>query len=656
MYTNVSICHRYMGRTVSENRKIKVHSAMVADGPGSEGVFTYASVLPLGMLISYSKSHKNGLLCRTFDFQQLVNRGEKDFCRLVDTQSIDPQGPSVWLFSSYVWNHASNMELSRYVRVRLPKSIIIVGGPHIPAYQDEAKAFFEKEKQVDIAVRGQGEITLAETLEIIAAHTDIYTNLKLETVPGITFRTNNGIIRTTDRSRNMNLGILPSPYLTGEFDDPSFNSMEGMMLETNRGCPFGCTFCDWGSATLQKFSLFDLDRVKNEIDFIASKKARAIYLTDSNFGAFERDVEIAQYIADTKRKYGFPESFGSSFAKNASEKLVRITRILHEAKLKSAGMISIQSTDQAVLKTIERSNIKQEKHEKLIGIFKKEKIFLSSELMIGLPGQTVDSHKNDLQYFFDRKIVTTAFCTQIMPNAPMNEPSYREKDKIVTDVDGFVVSASTFSESDYRFMIKIFLSYQFFYGLGALKYFLYYLQMEHTIKAMDFIKSLLLVSEANPDTYPLNFSLQNKLLKSMDTRMKGLPTLHWNTTDSAFIFNQLDAYYKEIVKFTFQQYGVEIPHGDLATLLVVQKAVMPVIGKKVPLEVQMEHDFVRYFDQIKQTDVVSLPPAGFRPLSSFSPGSLLVRARVAKTIDHLNLARVDLQTAAGWELKSGLKF
>ena len=33
------------------------------------------------------------------------------------------------------------------------------------------------------------------------------------------------------------------------------------MLESNRGCPYGCTFCDWGSATLSKVRNFDLDRV-----------------------------------------------------------------------------------------------------------------------------------------------------------------------------------------------------------------------------------------------------------------------------------------------------------------------------------------------------------------------------------------------------------
>ena len=45
---------------------------------------------------------------------------------------------------------------------------------------------------------------------------------------------------------------IPSPYLTGVFDDIIANNPEYVFnatLETNRGCPFACTFCDWGSLT-----------------------------------------------------------------------------------------------------------------------------------------------------------------------------------------------------------------------------------------------------------------------------------------------------------------------------------------------------------------------------------------------------------------------
>jgi len=638
------------------SQKIKVHAVLVSDGPGAEGVYSYASLLPVGCIISYAKSYKDGSLRDRFDFVTLINRTQSEFDNYIADMATHKNDISIWIISSYVWNHECNLELARKIKKCMPGAIVVAGGPHIPAYEQDAQQFFQDHSEIDIAIRGEGEIAFAEALDSISENSGLSPFNGLDKITGITFRRDEKTFRTADRVRNQNMDIYPSSYLTGELNDSSFDDLKGMMLETNRGCPFGCTFCDWGSATLQKFSLFDLERVKKEIDFIASKRARAIYLTDSNFGAFERDIEIAQYIADTKKKTGYPITFGSSFAKNASERLAKITRILHEAKLKSTGMISIQTTDDKVLTTINRANIRQDKHERLIQIFREEKMTLSSELMIGLPGQTVESHKNDLQYFFDRKLMTSAFCTQIMPNAPMNEPEYKKKNKIIADEEGFIISTSTFNEEDYRLMIKTYLAFQFFYVLGALKYFLYYLQLEHSIKAMDFVLALLKATRDDAGHYPIGNKLERVLLDSVDSKLKGLPTLRWNTDDSAFLFNHIDNYHKEIINFLHSHYGIQLPDDELQTILAVQKAVMPAIGKDVPLNIPLEHNFVAYFDQIKKAASLSIKPEKFHPLASFPPGTLTVKARMKKTINNLNLLRLDLHVQKGWELKSALRF
>ena len=640
-----------------ENIKIQVHSVLVSDGPGYEGVYTYGSYLPLGNLISYAKVYKEGALNNHFNFAPLVMRSQSDFYSYLNQlQTTSSDSPQVWLVSSYVWNHDNNLKMIKEIRKRFSNVLVIVGGPHIPAYESEAMNFLEINQDIDVAVRGEGEITFSDVLDKVTEQKVFFPKVNLKDVPGLTFRFDGGLIRTADRVRNKNLDIYPSPYLTVEFEDASFDNLKGMILETNRGCPFGCTFCDWGSATLQKFSLFDLGRVKGEIDVIAKKGAKAVYLTDSNFGVFERDIEIAQTIADAKKKYGSPKTFGGSFAKNASQRLAEITRILFVSKLKSVGMISIQSTDPEVLSVIARTNIRQEKHEKLMDIFKLQGLSMSSELMIGLPGQSVSSHKGDLQYFMDHKLMTVAFCTAVMPNAPMNAPEYKAKHKIVTDEDGFIISTATFSEVEYGEMIQMFLAFQFFYILGVLKYYLYFLQLEHGIKSMDFIELLLIESEKERRLYPINYQLKSVLLHKTDKALKGLPTLRWVTDDSDFLFMHIDNFFDEIVYFTKCHYGLNLSPSEMDTLLTVQKILMPAIGKEIPFTVRLQHDFVSYFDQVKNMISTESKPDWFVPLSSFPPGVLTVTGMKSKTINNLNLMRLDQHKNSGWELKSKLRF
>src|SRR5690606_35936932 len=132
---------------------------------------------------------------------------------------------------------------------------------------------------------------------------------RLASIDGLTFLDASGeMVRTPDRGRIVDLDELPSPYLTGEFDDiPAEAWNQILAIETNRGCPYGCTFCDWGSSTLSRIRKFSIDRVAAEIEWAASHGVAAIDITDANFGIMSRDVEIARIIADIKRRTGFPQ-------------------------------------------------------------------------------------------------------------------------------------------------------------------------------------------------------------------------------------------------------------------------------------------------------------------------------------------------------------
>ena len=97
---------------------------------------------------------------------------------------------------------------------------------------------------------------------------------------------------------------MPSPYLTGIFDELIKENPEEKWLaswETNRGCPFSCTYCDWGSATNSKVSRMHLDRVYAELDWFSKNKVEFIFCCDANFGMLPRDYDIALKAAENKK-------------------------------------------------------------------------------------------------------------------------------------------------------------------------------------------------------------------------------------------------------------------------------------------------------------------------------------------------------------------
>src|SRR5262249_45835031 len=149
-------------------------------------------------------------------------------------------------------------------------------------------------------------------------------------VPGLTFRQNGHLVRTPDRGRTLELAAYPSPYLTGEFDHWVDEKLY-IPFETNRGCPYGCTFCDWGAATLSKIGRMSDERIFGEIEFAGRHRVNTIGFCDANFGILPRDVDIVRHVIDVKETYGYPVGVGYTNAKTANPRLTDIIKLLHES-------------------------------------------------------------------------------------------------------------------------------------------------------------------------------------------------------------------------------------------------------------------------------------------------------------------------------------
>lgn len=319
--------------------------------------------------------------------------------------------------SVYVWNHRYNYALCKRIKEINPNVLIVIGGPE-PAITDP-KLFLDS-PWMDLVVCYEGEITFKRLLQ----H---YHNKDWESVPGLLINQNGEAVKTQDSERIEELGDVPSPYLAGIFDDLIAKHPEITWqgtLETNRGCPYACTFCDWGSLTYNKVKKFGLERVYAELEWMARRNFDWISITDANFGMFpERDGLIADKIIECQEKYGSPRTFSVAWAKNQKKEVIDIVKKLLDSKGFNQGLtLSVQSLDLDVLENIRRKNMEMNKLEEVFSLCDQRNIPAYTELILGLPGETMETWKKNFYALYDLNQHTgiTVFQAQLLENAEMN--------------------------------------------------------------------------------------------------------------------------------------------------------------------------------------------------------------------------------------------
>jgi radical SAM superfamily enzyme YgiQ (UPF0313 family) len=362
-----------------------------------------------GVILSYALASEK--VKENWELDHLVWRREP-----IEELALKLSTSHLVAFSTYVWNHRYNYKLARLVKTFNPECTIVFGGPE-PAIEDPE--LFKKEPFMDLVIKMEGEITFRRILE---DHNTDYTHIE-----GLLINSPTGLINTGDPKRINDLDEVPSPYLTGIFDRVMSQNPDviwNATLETNRGCPYQCTFCDWGSLTYNKVKKFELQRVYDELDWIG-EHCGFVTITDANFGMFvERDNMIVDKLIEVQKRWGKLSSFSMTWAKNQKNEVVDIVKkLIDESPNFGQGLtVSVQSMDHDVLENIKRRNLDQHKIDEIFALCDKNNIPVYTELILGLPGETVESWKEAFWKIFragNHGGINILQC-QLLENAEMN--------------------------------------------------------------------------------------------------------------------------------------------------------------------------------------------------------------------------------------------
>lgn len=334
------------------------------------------------------------------------------------------QDPDVLMCSCYVWNWERTYEVIKWVKLNYPACLIVIGGPE-PHYSID---WMKQHQEIDILIPYYGE--------------SVFKNVLIENLKGKNFKSVAGIITKDFYSKDYlypEFDEIPSPYLNGFFDwllTEQYKETKSVrcVFESNRGCPYSCTFCDIGSIKYQKLKIFDFARVEQELEWIVKNDIKTVDVADANFGILARDEQIVDKLINLKVSQGWNGRFLPTWSKAKGDRILRIAKKLVKGGLDSIFGLSLQSLNEETLTNIKRTNaFNLDDLSKIVKDMNADGVEVYTELIFPMPGDTLENFKDGIYKVLDMPHVFNKFQINqlsLYSNAEFTDKDYNDKFKI----------------------------------------------------------------------------------------------------------------------------------------------------------------------------------------------------------------------------------
>ena len=391
-----------------------------------DSVILVSDTIPIniGFIGSYAKSKFNDdIIVKLFKYPK----------ETID--AIKKEKPDLICLSNYSWNSNLSEYVASIAKKANPNCITAQGGPNLPHDDAQQIDFLSNRPSTDIFMIMEAEITTANVINrIIKSNLDIE-KIFAAPIDGAIFIDKHSIgskslvlCKGNPSERIKYLDEIPSPYLNGMLDH-FFDGKLTPFLETNRGCPFRCSFCHTGDDYFNKIHKFSDERIIAEIEYIGKKASKLgisnLHIADTNYGMYPRDREITAALLESHNTYSWPNSIMATTGKNQKERVIDITSML--GNMFSVNM-SAQSMDENVLGNIRRSNISLDAYKDINQHLREEGRSTKAELIMLLPGETKDSFINGISQIIDSGIASlTIYTLMLLHGTEFKDPDYRKQ-------------------------------------------------------------------------------------------------------------------------------------------------------------------------------------------------------------------------------------
>jgi len=286
-------------------------------------------------------------------------------------EEIMNEKPDLVAFSCYIWNIEFVQSLAKLIKLVNSNVEILYGGPEVSF--DSVQ--FLQESAGDYVIEGEGEETYKEFIECKLKEQE------LSEIKGIYYRKGSEILYGGKRQL-MDISKIVFPY---NADEDLSNKI--VYYEASRGCPFKCKYCL--SSTEHGVRFLEIARVKKDLQFFIDKKVRLVKFVDRTFNCNKKNsMELWQFLINLKTDTSFHFEISADILSREEIKLLS-----YAPKGRFQFEVGVQTTNDEVLKNINRYVNFEDIKEKVEELEKLKNIKQHLDLIAGLPGEDLESFK-----------------------------------------------------------------------------------------------------------------------------------------------------------------------------------------------------------------------------------------------------------------------
>lgn len=325
----------------------------------------------LGYLHSFIESMGHNVITLS------LNDYNTEECINIVIRNVEELNPDVVGFQILTGNRVCSFRLIEYINNKYPEIKITIGGIHATVMYEQ---ILERYPFLTV-ILGEGEITVSELID---------GRKSLEDIDGIAFHHNGRIIKTKERALVENLDELPFPKHEIFFNE---TRRSGCIL-TSRGCPFSCTFCCLCSISQRKVRYRSVKNVVDEIEYMTKTfmGMNSIWIHDDSF--LLNNKRVIEFCDEIVKRGIKKEFICSGRMKPLSQEMIKA---MEKAGFKHV-LFGLESGAEEILRT-SRKAITKEDAIKAFKLFAKSSIKIHPFLIVGLPGETVETVIETIELF-----------------------------------------------------------------------------------------------------------------------------------------------------------------------------------------------------------------------------------------------------------------